>query len=170
MDVSSGYNARMEIKKNTVVYLQYELRSEEGELLEDNFNNDPIAVLQGQGNIIRGLDRALLGHEQGDEFEVIVPPLDGYGLRQDDQVQRVSKKYFTNPKALKAGMETQLRTEQGTRLVTVVKVGGKVIDVDTNHPLAGKTLHFKIRITEVREANSSEIAHRHAHADGGHHH
>ena len=66
-------------------------------------------------------------------------------------------------------MQTSLRTEQGTRPVTVVKVGGKVIDVDTNHPLAGQTLQFKVRITNVREATDQEIAHRHAHADGHDH-
>ena len=66
-------------------------------------------------------------------------------------------------------MQTSLRTEQGPRLVTIVKVGGKVVDVDTNHPLAGQTLNFSVRITDVREATEQEIAHRHAHADGHDH-
>lgn len=160
----------MEIKKNSVAMIQYQLRNEAGELLEDAYENDPVALLQGQGNVIRGLDRALLGHSAGDEFEVSVPPEDAYGLRQDDQIQRVSKKYFANAKKLKPGMQTSLRTENGTRLVTVVKIGGKVIDVDTNHPLAGQSLSFKVRITEVREATPQEISHRHAHADGHDHH
>ncbi|NKB96955.1 MAG: peptidylprolyl isomerase [Pseudomonadales bacterium] len=160
----------MEIKKNSVAMIQYQLRNEAGELLEDAYENDPVALLQGQGNVIRGLDRALLGHSAGDEFEVSVPPEDAYGLRQDDQIQRVSKKYFANAKKLRPGMQTSLRTENGTRLVTVVKVGGKVIDVDTNHPLAGQGLSFKVRITEVRDATPQELSHRHAHADGHDHH
>jgi FKBP-type peptidyl-prolyl cis-trans isomerase SlyD len=160
----------MEIKKNSVAMMQYQLRNEAGELLENAYENDPVAVLQGQGNVIRGLDSALLGHSAGDQFDVSVRPEDGYGLRQDDQIQRVSKKYFAKAKKLKPGMQTSLRTEEGTRLVTVVKIGGKVIDVDTNHPLAGQTLDFKVRITEVRDATPQEIAHRHAHADGHDHH
>lgn len=159
----------MEIKKNTVVLLQYQLRDEAGQMLEDAYENEPVALLQGQGNVIRGLDKALLGHTSGDEFEVTVPPEDAYGPRQEDQIQRVSKKYFANPKRLKPGMQTSLRTENGTRPVTVVKIGGKVIDVDTNHPLAGQTLSFKVRITDVREATPQELTHRHAHADGHDH-
>ena len=159
----------MDVKKNTVVYLLYQLRNEAGEVLEDAYDEAPIAILQGQDNIIRGLDKALLGHTAGDEFEVSVPPEDAYGLPVEDSVQRVSKKYFANAKRLKPGMQTSLRTEQGPRLVTIVKVGGKVVDIDTNHPLAGQTLNFNVRITDVREATEQEIAHRHAHADGRDH-
>ena len=159
----------MEIKKNTVVLIQYQLHDENGLLLEDAYDSDPVALLQGQGNVIRGLDKALLGHAAGDEFEVAVPPEDAYGLREADQVQRVSKKYFQKPQRLKPGMQTSLRTEQGTRLVTVVKVGGKVVDVDTNHPLAGQALNFKVRVTDVRAATQQEITHRHAHSDGHDH-
>ena len=156
----------MEIKKNTVVFLQYQLRDEAGDLLEDAYEDEPVAVLQGQGNVILGLDKALLGHSQGDEFEVLVSPEDAYGVVQESQIQRVPKKYFADAKRLKPGMRTSLRTDHGTRPVTVVKVGGKVIDVDTNHPLAGQTLNIKARITKVRNATPQEIAHRHAHADG----
>ena len=159
----------MEVSKDKVVYLQYQLRNGAGDLLEDAYESDPVAVLQGSGNIIRGLDQALLGHQAGDEFEVQVPPEDGYGLRQEDQVQRVPKKYFANAKRLKPGDQTSLQTQQGSRLVTVLKVGGKVIDVDTNHPLAGETLAFKVRVTKVREATAQEKSHRHAHADGHDH-
>ena len=160
----------MEIKKNVVVFLQYQLRKADGELLEDTFEGTPTAVLQGQGNIISGLDQALLGHVEGDEFDVEVPPEAAYGLRQEDQQQRVPKKYFANPKKLRPGMQAHLQTKNGVRMVTVLKIGGKVIDVDTNHPLAGETLNFRVRIVSVREATPTEIAHKHAHADGDDHH
>jgi FKBP-type peptidyl-prolyl cis-trans isomerase SlyD len=160
----------MQIAKNTVVLLRYRLADDAGTVLEDALSDRPVAVLQGQGNVIRGLDRALLGHAAGDRFEISVAPEDGYGLRQDNQIQRVSKKYFAQPNKLRPGMQTQLRTERGQRLVTVHKVGGKVIDVDLNHPLAGQTLHFYVAIDEVREATPAELAHKHAHADGQDHH
>jgi FKBP-type peptidyl-prolyl cis-trans isomerase SlyD len=160
----------MEIAKNTVVLLRYRLADEAGTILEDALSDSPVAVLQGHGNVIRGLDRALPGHVAGDQFEISVAPEDGYGLRQENQIQRVSKKYFAQPEKLRPGMQTQLRTEQGQRLVTVHKVGGKVIDVDLNHPLAGQTLHFYVEIDAVREATSAELSHRHAHADGHDHH
>ena len=151
----------MEIKENTVVFVQYQLRDESGEMLEDAYDDEPYALLQGHANVISGLDAALLGHVVGDEFEVSVPPEDAYGLKQENSLERVSKKYFANPKRLKPGMQTNVRTDDGTRVVTVVKIGGKVIDVDHNHPLAGQTLHCRVRITGAREATPEELAHGH---------
>ncbi len=63
-----------------------------------------------------------------------------------------------------------VNTEQGKRQVTVVKVGRFMVTVDLNHPLAGKTLVFDIKVEDVREATEEEIQHGHAHGVGGHHH
>jgi FKBP-type peptidyl-prolyl cis-trans isomerase SlyD len=160
----------MNITKDKVVLLRYRLSNDAGEMLEDALQDNPVALLHGRGNVIRGLESALTDHVAGDKFEVTIEPLEGYGERKDDQIQRVSKKYFANPKKLKPGMQTHLQTDEGQRLVTVHKVGGKVIDVDTNHPLAGQNLHFYVEIDEVREATETELTHGHAHADGHDHH
>ena len=63
-----------------------------------------------------------------------------------------------------------VRTEQGTRQVTVVKVGKFNADCDLNHPLAGKSLGFEVEVVSVRPASAEEVAHGHAHGVGGHHH
>ena len=160
----------MNIAKNKVVLLRYRLTDDAGNVLEDALLDAPVALLHGHGNVIRGLERALLGHEKGDVFDVVVAPVDGYGLRKEGQTQRVSKKYFANPKNLKPGMQTHLRTDEGQRLVTVEKIGAKVIDVDTNHPLAGENLHFHVEVVDVREPTASEVAHGHAHTGGHDHH
>ena len=160
----------MKIDKDKVVLLRYRLSNDAGEVLEDALQDKPVALLHGRGNVIRGLEQALVDHVAGDHFDVVVEPSEGYGPRKEDQIQRVSKKYFANPKKLKPGMQTRLQTEEGERLVTVHKIGGKVIDVDTNHPLAGQNLHFHVQIDEVRDATATEIAHGHAHADGHDHH
>jgi len=99
-----------------------------------------------------------------------VSPEEGYGLRDEDRTQRVPKKYFQDGDKLKPGMVTVLRSQQGMHQVTVVKVGATVVDIDGNHPLAGKTLNFDIEITDVRDASEEEIAHGHVHGPGGHHH
>ena len=160
----------MKIQKDSVVLMKYRLSDDAGETIEDATEDDPVALLHGHGNVIRGLERALTGRSAGDQFDVVIEPLDGYGLRKDDQIQRLSKKYFAQPKKLKPGIQTVLRTENGERRVTVLKVGGKVVDVDLNHPLAGQRLHFYVDIVEVREATATELAHNHAHADGHDHH
>jgi len=132
---------------------------------------EPLAVLIGAQNIIPGLEAAMLGREAGDTFQVEVAPADAYGERRADFVQRVPKKYFQQPEQLRPGMTTVLHTKEGgPRMVTVLKVGSSVIDVDLNHPLAGRTLSFDVEITDVRDASPEEIDHRHVHGTGGHEH
>ncbi len=162
----------MKIEVNKVVSFHYSV-NDGGDAPVDSLRErgEPLTVLIGQGNIIPGLENALLGREAGDQFEVSVAPADAYGERRANYTQRVPKKYFGDAENLRPGMSTVLQTQEaGARMVVVQKVGSSVIDVDLNHPLAGKTLAFDIEITEVRDATEEEIAHRHAHGAGGHAH
>lgn len=160
----------MQVEKDKVVSFHYRLSDVSGNELESSHGSDPIAVLYGHGGIIAGIEQALSGRTAGDRFEVDVAPQQGYGERREDFVQRVPKKYFHDGARLKPGMTTTLRTRDGVRTVTVVKVGSSVVDVDLNHPLAGHSLHFAIEVMDVREATAEELEHGHAHAPGGHAH
>jgi len=160
----------MQAEKDKVVSFHYRLSEEFGAEVEDSHGRDPMAFLFGHNNIIAGLEQAMAGHGAGDRFDVVVAPADAYGERRDDFVQRVPKKYFRDAEHLKPGVTTVLRTQDGHRSVTVLKVGSSVVDVDLNHPLAGKTLRFGVEITEVREATAEELEHGHVHGPGGHHH
>jgi len=160
----------MKIERDRVVRFHYVIRNESGDELESTRDGEPLAVLHGRGNVMGGIEEALAGHETGDRFEVTLAPEQAFGPRRDDWTQRVSKKYFPNAARLKPGMQTTLQTDEGVRPVTVIKVGGKVIDVDLNHPRAGQTLTFDLDVIEVREATSEELSHRHVHGPGGHHH
>lgn len=131
---------------------------------------EPIAALIGAGNIIPGLEKALVGKQPGERFEVVIAAAEAYGPRNEALTQRVPKKYFPAQVALKPGVTVMLQTQQGPRPVTVVKVGMSVVDVDLNHPMAGKDLSFDIEIVDFRDASEEELAHGHAHGDGGHHH
>lgn len=160
----------MKIERDRVVRFHYVIQNESGEELESTRDGEPLAILHGRGNVMGGIEEALAGHETGDRFEVTLAPEQAFGPRRDDWTQRVSKKYFPNAARLKPGMQTTLQTDEGVRPVTVIKVGGKVIDVDLNHPRAGQTLTFDLDVIEVREATSEELSHRHVHGPGGHHH
>lgn len=160
----------MKAEKNKVVTFHYHLTDDTDETIDSSREADPLTVLFGHGAIIPGLEQAMEGHVAGDNFKVTVPPEQAYGMRREDFTQRVPKKYFRNPDQLKPGMSTMLGTEQGQRPVVVLKVGSSVVDVDLNHPLAGKPLHFDVEITDVRDASAEEIEHGHAHGAGGHHH
>jgi FKBP-type peptidyl-prolyl cis-trans isomerase SlyD len=158
------------VQKDRVVRFHYEIRDQAGSLLESSRDGHPLAVLHGRGNVLRGIEQALEGQAAGGRLQVTLAPEQAYGSRREGQVQRLSKKYFHEPQRLEPGMVAQLSTREGPRPVTVVKVGGKVVDVDLNHPQAGKTLTFDLEVVEVREATAEEIAHRHVHGPGGHQH
>lgn len=160
----------MKAEKDKVVEFHYRLTDDAGELIDSSHEAEPLPVLFGRGMIIPGLEQAMTGREEGDRFDVVVPAADAYGERREGLTQRVAKKYFRDAEQLRPGMTTVLNSEKGQRQVTVVKVGSSVIDVDLNHPLAGKTLHFGIEITGIRDATPEELDHGHVHGAGGHHH
>lgn len=160
----------MQAEKDKVVCFHYRLSDTDGVEIESSHEREPMAVLHGHGGIIPGLEEAMAGCSAGDKFDVEVTPEQGYGVRREDYVQRVAKKYFRDPDQLKPGMATLLQTKDGPRSVSVLKVGSSVVDVDLNHPMAGRTLKFAIEITDVRDATPEEMAHGHAHGSGGHAH
>lgn len=157
----------MKAGKDKVIALHYTL-TVDGEKVESSHDREQqLWVLLGYGQLIPGLEAALEGHEAGDTLEVDVAAADGYGERQEDHFQRMSKKYFPQANRLKVGMVTLLQLKEGgQRAVTVHKVGMSTIDVDLNHPMAGKALHFDVSVSDVREATAEELQHGHAHAPG----
>ena len=159
----------MKIEKDRVVRFHYTVSEVGQEPLESSKEREPIAILIGHGNIIPGLEQAMMDKEAGENFSVDVPAAEAYGERRDGLTQRIPKKHFGNEK-LAPGMQVVLQTNFGPRAVTVQKVGHSVVDVDLNHPMAGKDLHFDVEIVEVREAQAEEIEHGHVHGDGGHAH
>jgi FKBP-type peptidyl-prolyl cis-trans isomerase SlyD len=159
----------MEIDRDKVVTFNYRLTDEEGTFTESSERGQPVVYLHGHGGIVPGLEKAMLGKRAGDEFEVTLAPQHAYGRRFPDDVQRVPIKHLIRPGKLAVGKTVAVSTQQGQRRATVVKVGRFNVDVDLNHPLAGKTLIFNISVVEVRDASPEELAHRHAHGPGGHH-
>lgn len=160
----------MNIAKDTVVQLHYSLFDEQNTLIESTSGHQPLAYLHGHDNMIPGFELAMEGKAAADHVSITLTPEQAYGQRQDDAVQRIPVKHLSGAKVWKKGMNAVVHTEQGPRQVTILKVGRFMADVDTNHPLAGKTIRFEVDITDVRAATAEEIAHGHAHGVGGHQH
>jgi FKBP-type peptidyl-prolyl cis-trans isomerase SlyD len=159
----------MKIQKDSVVRFHYTV-GEVGQPANESSNGgEPLAILIGHNNIIPGLEKAMEGREAGEKFEVDVPAAEAYGERREGLNQRIPKKHFGEQR-LMPGMQVVLQTNFGPRAVTIEKVGMSVVDVDLNHPMAGKDLHFDIEIVEVREASAEEVEHSHVHGEGGHQH
>ena len=159
----------MKIEKDRVVRFHYTVGEVGQPATESSNGGEPLAILIGHGNIIPGLEKAMEGREAGETFSVDVPAAEAYGERREGLTQRVPKKHFGN-QTLEPGMQVVLNTNFGPRAVTIEKVGMTAIDVDLNHPMAGKDLHFDIDVVDVREATPEELEHHHVHGDGGHHH
>jgi FKBP-type peptidyl-prolyl cis-trans isomerase SlyD len=164
----------MLIAADKVVTFHYRL-SEPGQApFEDSYDGMPVVYLQGHNFMLPGLEEALTGRRAGDKFTVTLPPEKAYGLRREDAVQRISIKHIVNPgnkkMSYKPGMVVRVNSDKGPQEVTVVKAGLKTLDVDTNHPMAGKTVSFEVEVVDVRDATAEEIQHGHVHGEGGHHH
>jgi FKBP-type peptidyl-prolyl cis-trans isomerase SlyD len=160
----------MEIADQRVVLMHYTLTDSKGEVLDSSQGNEPLAYLHGSGNIIPGLEKALLGKQAGDKLAVKLAPAEGYGERNDALIQQVPRRAFQGVKDIQPGMSFEAQGPQGPMRVTVTRVVGDMVTVDGNHPLAGEELNFDVEITEVRAATAEEMQHGHVHGAGGHHH
>ena len=160
----------MIVEKDKVVAFHYTLKSAEGEQMETSRDKDPMSYLHGGNNIIAGLEKAMEGHAVNDEFSVTVEPEDAYGVRNENNVQRLPLKRLKGIGKVSVGQVLNMKTNKGQVQVTVLKVGRFNVDVDGNHPLAGKQLTFDVEITDIREASEEELEHGHVHGPGGHQH
>ncbi len=160
----------MDITADRVVTIHYTLKNDGGEVLDSSSGGEPLAYIQGHGNLVAGLEKALEGKSAGATLAVVVDPAVGYGVRDEALIQRVPKRSLQGAGEVKKGMQFQARTDDGMRLFTVTGLVGDMVTLDGNHPLADQTLHFDIEVIEVREATSEELEHGHVHGAGGHHH
>ncbi len=160
----------MEIMADRVVLIHYTLKDDNGAVLDSSAGGEPLAYIQGHGNLVPGLEKALEGQQEGSTLAVSIAPADGYGVRDEGLIQRVPKRSLQGAGELKKGMQFQARTEDGMRLFTVTAVVGDMVTLDGNHPLADQTLNFDVEVVTVREATGEELEHGHVHGAGGHHH
>ncbi|MQM40143.1 FKBP-type peptidyl-prolyl cis-trans isomerase SlyD [wastewater metagenome] len=155
----------MQISKDKVVAIDYTLKDNDGEVLDASPEGQPLQYLHGAGNIIPGLENALEGKAAGDDVSVTVEPAEAYGQRDDRLQQEVPMEMFQGVDKVEPGMRFQAQTQAGTQVVTVAAVDGETVTVDANHPLAGQTLNFEVKVSEVREATNEELEHGHIHEE-----
>lgn len=164
----------MQIGADSVVSFHYRLSDVAGEMLESSYDAEPTLYLHGHSNLLPALEDALAGKLVGDKLSISLEPDQAYGPRKEGATQRIPIKHLQNHAALKGklkpGMRVAVNTEHGPWDAVVLKVGKFNVDIDSNHPLAGKALIFDVEIMEVRMATDDELAHGHAHGAGGHHH
>ncbi|WP_309398659.1 peptidylprolyl isomerase [Cerasicoccus maritimus] len=158
----------MQIAANTVVSLNYTLKDDAGNIIDQSQPGAPLVYLQGHGNIIPGLEKALEGKALGEALDVRIDAAEGYGEPNPALTQVVPRDRFQGIDELAVGMQFQAGTEQGPPIaVRITAIEGDSVTVDGNHPLAGMALNFSVSIADLREATEEEIAHGHIHQGGG---
>ncbi|WP_260259981.1 peptidylprolyl isomerase [Vibrio intestinalis] len=157
----------MKIEKNVVVSLAYQVKLEDGVVVDQSTAEAPLDYLHGNNNLITGLEKELEGKVAGDKFSATVSPEEAYGEHNDALVQRVPANVFQGVDEIEVGMRFLADTDQGPIPVEVTEVDGDEVVVDGNHMLAGQTLTFDVEVVAVREATEEEIQHGHVHQAGG---
>jgi len=141
----------MAIKKGDKVTLEYTGTFDDGtEFDSSEKQGKPLEFEAGAGVIIKGLDNAIIGMEKGQEKEIKIPPEEAYGSHNPDLLKKIPKEQVPKDKEIKAGMRLALVSQDGKQLpVEVAEVTDKEVTLDLNHPLAGKTLNFKVKIVDI---------------------
>jgi FKBP-type peptidyl-prolyl cis-trans isomerase SlyD len=158
----------MEIRRNKVVSLDYTLKDDAGQVL-DKSGKTPLFYLHGHSNIIAGLEEALEGRVAGDNLEISLPPEKGYGVHDPKLVSSLPMSRLPEGTKPMKGQKYNIQIGAQMRTVTVTKVRITDVEVDANHALVDKTLHFTVKVRQVRDATKAEIEHRHAHSPGHDH-
>jgi FKBP-type peptidyl-prolyl cis-trans isomerase SlyD len=162
--------AKLTVADDVVVSLDYTLRLDDGEVADTSEGGEPLEFLQGQGQIVPGLEQALYGMNVGDQKDVVVAPANGYGEEDPDAYEMVDRDVFPPDLDLKPGMGIRMRDSSGEALIAYVEeIQPDGVLLDLNHPLAGETLHFQVKIAGLRAATIEEMAHGHPHGAGDEH-
>ena len=152
------------IGDNVVVSMHYTLTNNEGEVLDSSEGADPLVYLHGAGNIIPGLEKALVGKTTGASVQAKIAPAEAYGEGEPQRGETVPMAAFQGVDKVEPGMAFQAQGSDGqVRRIVVTAVAGDEVTVDGNHPLAGVELNFDVEVTNVREASAEELSHGHAH-------
>lgn len=137
------------IEKGSTVRLEYILKDDTGQILDSNNGRDPLTYTQGEEQILPGLEKALTGMRAGEQKQVTVKPEEGYGP-VDPAAQTEVPKEMLPPDALTVGTQLTARSPGGqSTLVRVKEIKERTVIIDLNHPLAGKTLHFDVKVLGV---------------------
>lgn len=142
------------VQDGSIVSIEYTLTDDAGAVLDSSAGKEPLTYIQGAGQIVKGLEREMAGLKVGDQKKVKVKPEDGYGVVNEKAVQEIPREKVP-VEAQKAGAMLMTKSGDGQVMpIRVRQVKDKTVVVDLNHPLAGKTLHFDVKIKDIKAAET----------------
>lgn len=137
------------INQQSKVTLHFELALADGSVIDSNFQAKPATFTMGDGNLLPGFEQALLGLQTGDEKQLMIAPENAFGQPNPANMQTFKRHEFGADLVLEPGLVIGFQDPSGEIPGTVSKIDGDFVEVDFNHPLAGKTIHFRVKIVEV---------------------
>ena len=142
----------MSVSSGKQVSIEYTLRLEDQSVVDTNVGADPLIYVHGTQQIVPGLEKALEGMEVGESKQVEVPPEESYGIPDASAFREVRKDYVPS-EAMHLGAQLQGRSQSGQVVYArVAQLKEETVIVDFNHPLAGKTLYFDVKVLNIQEA------------------
>lgn len=158
-----------EVTDDVVVSMEYTL-TVDGDILDSTEDGEPLDFLQGHRNIIPGLEKELYGLSEGDTKDVKVIAAEAYGEIDLEALMDVPRSEFPPTIPLETGTELQVKDKEGeVRYATITEVGAENVQLDFNHPLAGKELNFEIKVVGLRSPTTEELSHGHVHSEDHQH-
>ncbi len=150
--------AMLSVQNDLLVSMDYQLKLADGQIVDSSEGRDPLQFVQGRHEIIAGLESQLYGMSVGEEKDVVVSPADGYGEFDTDLFETLPRSIFPSDMALEPGMGFRMRADTGETVIAYVEsIEDDRITMNLNHPLAGKTLYFHVKIVDLREATPEEL-------------
>jgi FKBP-type peptidyl-prolyl cis-trans isomerase SlyD len=138
------------VQQGVLVSIEYTLTDEAGKVIESNVGKEPLTYIQGAGQIVRGLEKELAGMKLGEQKKIQVKPEEGYGLRDPNAVQEIGKDKIP-AEAQQVGATLMTQAADGRSLpMRIQEIREKTVVVDFNHPLAGKTLNFDVKVSDLK--------------------
>lgn len=141
------------IGEHSRVTLHFSLKLDDGSEVDSTFKGDPATFSVGDGSLLPGFEKALFGLQAGDEAEIEIPPEAGFGQRNPSNIQKVRRDHFSPDLELEPGLVVSFDNGSGELPGVIREVGDDEVTVDFNHPLAGQTLNFHVKIIEVASVN-----------------
>lgn len=138
------------IKKGNTVKVHYTGTLEDGSVFDSSEGGEPLQFEVGAGQLIKGFDEAVIGMQTGEEKTIKLPPEQAYGTHEPELTKKIPRASLPQDRAPEVGMILGLSTPDGQQIpARIIEVTQADITIDLNHPLAGKTLNFKIKVVEV---------------------
>jgi FKBP-type peptidyl-prolyl cis-trans isomerase SlpA len=143
----------LHITENTKVSLNFSITLDTGEVVDSNFDREPASFVMGDGSLLPGFEACLVGMKGGEEGVFTITPEQGFGEPQDANYQDMPRHTFSNDAELEVGMVFSFADAAGGELPGVVdSFDEDTVRVNFNHPLAGRTLRFEVKIDRVEPA------------------